>query len=98
MKILMIVSGATCFLLAVIYLFSMGRIASHMQRAGIKGVSLADPNGQVGLIKAVFRKGEMDAGFYDSHRFLVGMARVSGAIGFSLLVMIFVAILKGYFH
>jgi len=42
MEILMIVSGAMCFLVVVVYLFAMGRIAILMQRAGIKEIGLAD--------------------------------------------------------
>ncbi|NII55168.1 hypothetical protein [Luteibacter sp. SG786] len=38
----MIVSGAMCFLVVVVYLFAMGRIAILMQRAGIKEIGLAD--------------------------------------------------------
>jgi len=84
----MIVSGAMCFLAVVGYLFAMGRIAILMQRAGIKEISLADPNGQIRLIKSVFWKNGMDVRLHDSHRRLVTTARASGVIGLVLVVTI----------
>ncbi|WP_413624407.1 hypothetical protein [Luteibacter sp. Lutesp34] len=98
MEILMIVSGATCFLVVVVYLLAMGRIAILMQRAGIAEIGLADPNGQIRLIKAVFWKKGMDARFHDSHTRLVTTARISGVIGLVLVVSISFAILMGYLH
>lgn len=94
----MIVSGAMCFLAVVVYLFAMGRIAILMQRAGIKEIGLADPNGQIRLIKSVFWKNGMDARFHDSHRRLVTTARASGVIGLVLVVTISFAVVMGYLH
>lgn len=37
--------GAACFVLVVVYLISMGRVAVLMQRVGDEKASLSDPNG-----------------------------------------------------
>lgn len=96
MKAALMVAGAISFVLAIVYLSSMARLAALLQReSGIQGVGMGGPNAQLKLFRIVFFRG-LDQSFADTHAGLLASARWSCGVGLSLFLAVFAGVLLGY--
>lgn len=97
MQVVIMVIGTAAFILTLIYLVTMARLASLLSReTGVQGIGIDGANAQLKLFRVVFLKQELDKDFSLRHAAMLGTARWSGGIGFVLMIPLFVGILLGY--
>ncbi|URX62466.1 hypothetical protein KR767_20935 [Luteibacter anthropi] len=97
MKFAVMIASAISFVMAILYLSSMARLASLLQReSGIHTVGIDGPNAQLKLFRVVFFGKDLDRTFSDRHAGLLASARWSGGIGLGLFIAVFVGALLGF--